>query len=111
MDVRGVDLVSELGWQNVAQRRDYFTAVLVFKALHGLAPVYIQDLFSYTGDLNPRSTRGAAGNNLYVPKINKCVFSQSLAYNGAKIWNSLPCCVKGANTLEAFKSLAKKHFL
>jgi hypothetical protein len=109
-ETRGIDLVEQLGWQSVVQRRDYFTAVLVFKALNGIAPVYIQDLFTFCHDINIRSTRNTAGNNLYVPQINKCVFGQSLQYNGARIWNELPDNVKNANTLSAFKRLSKLCF-
>lgn len=109
-NVRGTDLVSELGWQNVTQRRDYFTALLVFKALHGMAPVYIQDMFTYSREVNSRLTRHSAENNLYVPKISKNLYSQSLHYNGAKIWNSLPSHFKVVTSLDTFKRMAKEHF-
>lgn len=108
--VRGINLVSELGWQNVAQRRDYFTALQVFKGLNGMAPDYINDLFTYVRDINTRQTRNAAANNLYVPKVNKHVFKQSLQYNGAMIWNSLPDNFKTTTDLDTFKSLVRKQF-
>ena len=99
-----------MGWQNVSQRRDYFTALQVFKGIHGLAPDYISDLFTFVHDINTRQTRGTAGNNLHVPRVNKSVFQQSLQFNGAMIWNSLPENIKIIDRLDTFKTLAKKHF-
>ncbi len=61
--------------------------------------------------MNPRNTRTSAGNNLFVPRVNKHVFTQSVQYNGAKIWNSLPEHFKAdIENLDAFKSLARRHF-
>ena len=40
---------------------------------------------------------------LYVPKPKCETFRNSLAYSGAKIWNSLPVNVKSAKSIEQFK--------
>ena len=37
-NTRGIDIVRDLGWLNITQRRDYFTAFLVFKSLSGNLP-------------------------------------------------------------------------
>lgn len=110
-EINGTELVKQLGWQNIVQRRDYFTAVLVFKALNGIAPDHIQDLFTFARDINLRPTRNTAQNRLYVPKIRKSVYSQSLQYNGAKTWNDLPLTIRNSKTLDTFKRLAKAHFV
>ena len=68
---RGIDLVKELGWQNVRERRDYFTALLVHKAIHNNAPAMIQDLFTLSNEINLRQTRSTEANTLYVPRVNK----------------------------------------
>ena len=89
-NIRGIDLVKDLGWFNVRQRRDYFTALLVYKSLNGISPDYITDLFTYFGDLGVYNTRLSSQNTLCVPRVNKHVFSQSIQVNGPRIWNSLP---------------------
>ena len=35
--VRGIDIVKNLKWMNVIQRRDYFIALSVFKCVHSPA--------------------------------------------------------------------------
>ena len=40
-DIRSVNIVKDLGWLNIKQRRDYFVGLLVFKSLNNLSPDYI----------------------------------------------------------------------
>ena len=102
-DVSGIDLVKDLGWLNVRQRRDYFTSILVFKALNEMAPNHISDLFTYTRDTHTYCTRSASTDNLNVPRVKKHVFSQSLKYNGPMLWNSLSQSLRSACSLGVFK--------
>lgn len=71
-NTRGINLVKDLGWQNVLQRRDYFTVVQVFKALHSLAPDYIQD----SSPMPPTST--PAKPEIQYPRISTSLKSQNL---------------------------------
>ncbi len=50
-EVRGIDLVKDIGWFNIRQRRDYFTGLLVFKSLNNMSPVYMADMFTYSNEL------------------------------------------------------------
>ena len=45
-DIRGVNIVKDLGGLNIKQRRDYFVGLLVFKSLDNLLPDYITVLIS-----------------------------------------------------------------
>ena len=49
IDVRGDDLFADLNFTRFTARRNYSTAVLMYKAIHGLAPDYICNkiVFSY----------------------------------------------------------------
>ena len=38
LTTHGLDLMNELSWQTVEQRRDYFQATLMYKCIHGHAP-------------------------------------------------------------------------
>ena len=109
--INSSQLVTELGWLNVRQRRDYFTSILVYKSLNGLLPAYMSDMFSFVRDFNERPTRSAFTNNLYIPKVNKTLFRQSLLVNGPVIWNSLPNAIQEARTLNVFKFNLKKFIL
>ena len=41
--VRGIDIVKNLKWMNVIQRRVYFVALSVFKCIHGMSPSYLSN--------------------------------------------------------------------
>ena len=109
-EVRGCDLVKQLGWQTVRERCNYLTCVMVFKSLHGLAPSYMEDMFTFTSEIRDRVTRGNSQHNLYVPKPNLEVFRSSVQYRGACLWNSLPLQIKSATTLSSFKDKCRSHF-
>ena len=65
-DVKGIDLVKQLGWHNVREGRDCFTLVTVYKAVNRAASRHIQDLFMYCHDVNLGNTRTAANETLYI---------------------------------------------
>jgi hypothetical protein len=109
--IRGIDLVKQLGWQTVSQRRDYFTCLTVFKSLRGLAPHYMQDLFTYRNDIVDPDvvTRSSSRDDLFVPLVTKQVYAQSLQFTGAQLWNSLPVSIRQIQSLDTFKAHLKKH--
>ncbi len=73
-----IDIVRELFWFNIRQRSDYFTALLVCKSLNGMSPDYMSDLFTYTHEIGAYNTRSTAHKILYVPKVNRHIFAQSI---------------------------------
>ena len=73
-NVRGIDVVKDLGWLKVCQRRDYFTAITVY-LLAGLQPSYIRDLFTLSRDIATRIIRSCCTNKLFLPKANKSDFN------------------------------------
>jgi hypothetical protein len=106
--VRGIDLVKRLGWQNVRERRDYFTALIVYKSLNGMAPVYLTDMFTYSNAINTVNTRSSTEGELYIQKANKHIFEQSLGYSGSKLWNTLSPSTRNACSLNVFKQRVKE---
>ena len=65
--IHGIDIVKELGWQNVTERRMYLTCVLMYKCVHGIAPSYLSDDIVYSSDVPGHETRNASQNVLYLP--------------------------------------------
>ena len=43
INTHSIDLLISLWWVNVQERCDYFIAVLMFKAIHRLTPMYMND--------------------------------------------------------------------
>ena len=63
------EMFHELKWQKLFNRRNYFTALMVFKCLNGLAPSYLQSKFSYVRDHHERDTRQSAAGLLALPLL------------------------------------------
>ena len=59
--LRGIDIVKNLKWMNVIQRRDYFVAFSVFKCIHGMSPSYLSDCTTMYNAIEVRDTRAGPG--------------------------------------------------
>lgn len=101
-------ILQELHWLPVAQRITYKLLTLTYQALHGQAPVYLQEL---TVPYRPgRSLRSADCNWLVVPPSRlKTCGDRSFAVAGPTLWNSLSQTIRAAESLSQFKKLLKTH--
>jgi hypothetical protein len=110
IETRGIDIVHELAWQTLQERRDYLLASLMFKCTHELAPEYLTDQFNLVLEISERVTRASQSFDLMVPMPHIEKYKQSLLYNGAKFWNtsSLPAELKNANNIQHFKLSYKR---
>jgi len=108
INVRGLDLVKELGWMNIKQRIMYFQILLMFKSIHGLAPDYLVNNVIMDIEISEVSTR-RHGMNLYVPFPDSEFHKNILFYRGAKLWNDLPSELKDCHSIERFKLLLKNY--
>ncbi len=96
----GVPLVL-IRWQRVLTSE-------VYKALHGLSPLYIQNLFN--GKKLPYNLR--ASKIIIQPKCNTITHGlNSLTYQGAKLWNSLPEHTKTVEIVNKFQILIEKYIV
>jgi len=76
-------------WLPVRQRVNFKLAVLVFKALHGLAPCYLVDDCQLVTDAGRRRLRSCSLHvcfNVYSTRFGDRAFGVS----GPSVWNSLP---------------------
>ena len=102
--------MKELGWQTLEERRLFHSALLMYKAIHGLAPNYICDQVTLLSDVAYYDTRRACSLDVVVPKINKDIFRKSFAYYGAITWNKIPDHVRRSDDLFTFKERYKKLY-
>ncbi len=100
-------ILQSLHWLPIKFRISYKILLLAYKALNGLAPVYLTSLLSR---YNPsRSLRSQTSGLLVVPRIAKSTKGgRAFSYLAPKLWNSLPDNVRGY-TLSLFKSRLKTH--
>ena len=107
----GISIVKELGWLTVSVRKDYLTLITIYKCINNLAPHYLIDMFNYVTDIHGRLTRQSSAGDLYIHFARTVYKQRSLQYYGPQLWNSLPNCVRDANSLEPFKTLCKLWLL
>ena len=102
------DLLLRANVPSVLIKWQRILATEVFKALQGISPPYIQDLFREKDvPYNLRASR-----IVIQPKCQSTTHGlNSLTYQGAKLWNSLPEQIKGAETVGQFQSFINNHLL
>ena len=90
----------------VKDRISFKLLLLTFKALHGLAPIYISELIK---PYNPsRSLRSSTLNYLSVPKSNTATYGERcFSVAAPKLWNSLPGDFRYIENLCTFKTSIK----
>ena len=101
-------ILSSLHWLPIKFRINYKVLLLTYKALNGLAPVYLTDLLS---PYNPsRSLRSLNSRLLVIPRISRSTKGgRAFSHLAPKLWNSLPDIVRGSDSLSQFKTRLKTH--
>jgi hypothetical protein len=96
--------ISSSKWPSVNEIRNRKFVHEVFKCLHGLVPMPLQE--SFTRVLHTKNTRG---NNvdLHLPKVKTEAGRKRFAYQGAIIFNKLPSDLKTEQSILFFKNTCK----
>ena len=102
-------LLEQLNWLPLPERVKYKQSQLVYKAVNGLAPDYMCALFTPISNISTRTTRSNERGDLYVPKARTNVFKNSIAVNGAHIWNERDPIIRNSNSLSVFKTTYMHH--
>ncbi len=64
---------------------------MTYKALNGLAPQYLRDMYTITPDVQLRPNRHTDNSTLYHPTgRNLQIVKDSFQYSSAEIWNNIP---------------------
>ncbi len=97
-------VLRRLHWLPVKWRINYKIVVLVFRALHGLAPAYVSTFITpYEPRRALRSTGSALLCHLCVPRHNLERYDRrSFSCAGLVLWNSLPEDMRLADSLNSF---------
>jgi len=85
-------LHEDLHWVDIPQRITFKLCLLVFKCLHGFAPLYLAELCVPFADVMVRhNLRSATWGLLNFPRYNMISYGRSaFSYAGPHVWNSLP---------------------
>ena len=96
-----------LHWLPVTFRIRYKLILLVYKALHGSAPHYLQELLQLR---NTRPGLRSSAMLLTVPRTRLVGYGdRAFSCMAPSLWNALPDSVRVADTLASFKSKLKTH--
>ena len=96
-------VLMHLHWLPIKSRVDFKIALLVYKALNGMAPQYIADLLSFKPEGN-HHLRSDDCPLLQIPKTNaKTLGDRSLKHAAPLIWNSLPLNIRRCETVNCLK--------
>ena len=103
-------LLVQLHWLPVIHRINFKILLITFKALRGLAPLYISDLLNFKRS-SSYSLRSSKEQLLSPPNCKTLVTLGDRAFVAAapKLWNALPKDVRNAETVDSFKRLLKSH--
>ena len=109
-DISVSKLFKDLKWQDFETRRDYFINMLMYRCIHGYAPVRLCNEIEMFYDRHGFNTRNSDSLNVVLPKPNTELFKQSFRYSGPQKWNSLPNELQNYHTLSSFKRYYKQKF-
>ena len=106
-----INVFIELRWLKFEDRCKYHAALLVFKARCNLVPEYISSILEFHKEEH-YSLRSSTKQDLRVNKqIRTNYFKQSFTYFSMKVWNNIPCNIRSAKTVSAFKLKYKTYLL
>ena len=110
-EVSSSQIVHQLQWQNVSERRDLLTGIIMYKCTTGNAPNYLTDHFVYASDVHDHHTRQVSAEALHVPFAHTQYYQRSLAVAGPTLWNALPEHIRHSQSLPTFKYQYKRYLL
>ena len=101
-------MLIELHWLPMNARIDYKIAIMVYKCLNNIAPVYLSNLIELYNP--PRSLRSS--NSLLI-KVNVGEFrrlgDRAFSITAPSVWNALPIEVRTSKSIDIFKRSLKTH--
>ena len=99
-------ILINLHWLPVEFRITFKVLLLLYKALHGLAPSYISDLLNFK--TYSRSLRSSCKEYLAVPRSRlKTYGDRAFSISGPKLWNDLPLEIRKCASVATFRQSLK----
>ena len=102
-----------LHWLPVEFRIHFKIVIITFTAIHGQAPVYLQELISKREGERYNLRSCAMGIMLQTPRTltKKTLGDRAFLAAAPKLWNGLPSQIRNEPNFNMFKGLLKTHFL
>jgi hypothetical protein len=104
-------LKNDLHWLPIKARIDYKIALLVYKSLHNLAPMYLTEMLKQAehSEFLARN-RSAYHGDLLQPRWNTVTYGhRDFRYSSANVWNNLPVTMRKCASLTTFTNELKTY--
>lgn len=99
-------VLKSLHWLPVEYRIKFKICLITYKAIKGMAPMYLQDTIQLYQPT--RALRSQNAGLLVTPRVHKATLGRrAFSYQAPLLWNQLPANVKEAETVTAFKARLK----
>uniref|UniRef100_A0A8C4SSR3 Reverse transcriptase domain-containing protein n=1 Tax=Erpetoichthys calabaricus TaxID=27687 RepID=A0A8C4SSR3_ERPCA len=101
-------VLQQLHWLPVQFRIQFKILLLIFKAIHNLAPPYLSDLLHVA--IPSHTLRSSSSIHLTVPFVRlTTIRSRAFSCSAPQLWNSLPPELRNIESFSLFKSKLKTH--
>jgi len=86
------DTLASFHWWRAPERIKFKLVVIVYRGIHGTAPLYLSDLLHRVSDIaSRRRLRSSTSSELVIPLSRLVtVGDRSFAVAGSRLWNTLP---------------------
>jgi hypothetical protein len=106
---RVTPLLRQLNWLPVKQMLYVKDAVLTYKCVNGLVPLYLSEKLTKRSNIHSRYTRNH--DSLNIPMFRTATGQRTFQYRAASIWNNLNNQLKSHTSLKKFKVELKEQLL
>ena len=103
--------LKDLHWLPVKERIDYRIAILVYKCLNNMGPLYLAEMLKPYTPKSSYELRSLDENPLDIPDIRLEYGRRAFSYCGPKVWNFLPPHLTEDIPLGSFKRGLKRFCL
>ena len=98
-----------LHWLPVSFRNNFKTLLLTFKAIHELAPSYINELVKTQDMVTLRCNDGIVLSHPNFKTLTTLGDRRAFVASAPKLWNDSPLEIRMAKSVDTFKKMLKKH--
>ena len=100
-DAPSKPLFDQLKWLEFEKRIMFQKCILMYKCLNGIAPIYLEEIFTYNEA--GYSLRSCTDSKIQLPKPKLEIYKKSFHFSGPEIWNSIPIHIRSSKSLKSFK--------
>jgi hypothetical protein len=107
-EIRTSELLKELNWQTLEERRESGRFTFMFNVKNQEAPENMANLFRFSNNEKYDLRNNGINFQLDKPKTN--FLKKSISYSGAKCWNNLPNEIKAKEmTMGQFETFLREN--